>query len=58
MVTAGKRADLLLLNANPLGDLKNTSKIAGVMAGGRWLTAEELTRRLVTLRSSYQHQER
>ena len=58
VVTAGKRADLLLLNANPLEDVKNTSKIAGVMAGGRWLTAEELTRRLVTLRSSYQHQER
>jgi imidazolonepropionase-like amidohydrolase len=55
VVAAGRRADLLLLNANPLEDVKNTSKIAGVMAGGRWLTAEELTHRLGTLRSNYQH---
>jgi imidazolonepropionase-like amidohydrolase len=55
VVTVGRRADLLLLNANPLEDVKNTSKIAGVMASGRWLTAEELTHRLETLRSSYQH---
>jgi imidazolonepropionase-like amidohydrolase len=54
VVTVGRRADLLLLNANPLEDVKNTSKIAGVMASGRWLTAEELTHRLETLRSSYQ----
>jgi imidazolonepropionase-like amidohydrolase len=53
VVAVGRRADLLLLNANPLEDVKNTSKIAGVMASGRWLTAEELTHRLETLRSSY-----
>jgi imidazolonepropionase-like amidohydrolase len=53
VVAVGRRADLLLLNANPLEDVKNTSKIAGVMASGRWLTAEELTHRLERLRSSY-----
>jgi len=53
VVAVGRRADLLLLNANPLEDVKNTSKITGVMASGRWLTADELTHQLATLRSSY-----
>ena len=34
-VTTGKRADLILLDANPLADISNTMKIAGVMMGGR-----------------------
>jgi imidazolonepropionase-like amidohydrolase len=36
-VAAGKRADLLLLDANPLADVRNTRRVAGVMAAGRWL---------------------
>ena len=52
-VRAGMRADLLLLDGNPLNDVKNTSRIAGVAAAGRWLTAEELQRQLVALRASY-----
>jgi imidazolonepropionase-like amidohydrolase len=55
MLGAGRRADLLLLNANPLKDVKNTSKLEGVMANGRWLTAQELHQRLSALRASYQH---
>ena len=38
-VEVGKRADLLLLNANPLDDIANSSRVAGVMLGGRWLPA-------------------
>lgn len=45
-VAAGKRADLVLLDANPLADITNSSKIAGVMIGGRWMTREEIRRRL------------
>ena len=44
--TAGKRADLILLDANPLADIANTMKIAGVMLGGRWMSREEIQRRL------------
>jgi len=44
--TAGKRADLILLDANPLADISNTMKIAGVMMGGRWMSREEIQRRL------------
>lgn len=41
-VTVGGRADLLLLEANPLDDITNLSRIAGVLVAGRWLAAEEL----------------
>jgi imidazolonepropionase-like amidohydrolase len=55
VVATGRRADLLLLEANPLEDVKNVSKRAGVMANGRWFSEEELQQRLATLRASYQH---
>jgi amidohydrolase family protein len=41
-IAAGKRADLVLLDGDPLADIKNTQKIAGVMLRGRWLPASEL----------------
>ena len=41
-VAAGLRADLLLLDANPLEDVANASRIAGVMLRGRWLPRTEL----------------
>lgn len=36
-VEVGKRADLILLDANPLSDVKNTRKISGVFVNGQWL---------------------
>ena len=35
-VTAGKRADLLILDANPLDDIRNIARIHRVMKGGVW----------------------
>jgi imidazolonepropionase-like amidohydrolase len=35
---AGKAADLLVLDANPLADIRNTRRINGVWIGGRRLT--------------------
>jgi imidazolonepropionase-like amidohydrolase len=43
-VEAGKRADVVLLDANPLADIRNTQRIAGVMRAGRWYPAAELSR--------------
>ncbi|HEX2209127.1 MAG TPA: amidohydrolase family protein [Longimicrobium sp.] len=43
-VEPGKRADLVLLDADPLDDIRNTTRIAGVMRAGRWYAAEELRR--------------
>jgi hypothetical protein len=52
-IEVGKRADLLLLAGNPLEDVGHARKPLGVMAGGRWLPAEELTRMLEQVVASY-----
>ena len=41
-VEAGKYADLVLLEANPLDDIKNTRKISGVFVNGNWLEKEKI----------------
>ncbi len=41
-VSVGKRADLVLLDANPLIDIRNTQRIRAVMLDGRWLTRPAL----------------
>jgi hypothetical protein len=45
-IAAGRRADLVLLDANPLESIRNSSRIAGVMVGGRWLSRQALDDRL------------
>ena len=55
VVATGRRANLLLVEANPVEDVKNVSKRAGVMVNGHWLTEDELKQRLATLKASYQH---
>jgi len=40
----GKRADFVLLRANPLEDIRNTTAIDAVALGGRWLESSELER--------------
>jgi imidazolonepropionase-like amidohydrolase len=45
-VEVGMRADLLLLDANPLQAVVNLQKRAGVMLGGRWLPESELRKML------------
>ena len=46
VVRQGARADLLLLDADPLDDVTNAAKIAGVMVAGRWHSGEDLQRGL------------
>jgi amidohydrolase family protein len=48
-VEAGKRADLVLLDADPLESISNTRRIAAVIAGGHYLPRAELDRRLERL---------
>lgn len=50
-VEAGKFADLVLLDANPLLDISNTRKISGVFVNGRWLDKARLDAMLADLSS-------
>ena len=36
-IRAGKAADLLLLDADPIADINNTIRISRVMRAGRWV---------------------
>jgi imidazolonepropionase-like amidohydrolase len=45
-VATGTRADLVLLDANPLTNIANTSRIAGVMVNGQWLSKADIGARL------------
>ncbi len=46
VVAAGRRADLVLLEANPLDNIANSWRIAGVMLNGRWMPKAEIEKRL------------
>jgi imidazolonepropionase-like amidohydrolase len=48
-VAAGKRADLVLLNANPLVSVSNWGQKAGVMIRGKYYDSAEIERRLTEL---------
>ena len=52
-VEPGKRADLLLLDANPLRDIGAVSRINGVVLKGRWLGRSEIDQRLAALAASH-----
>jgi imidazolonepropionase-like amidohydrolase len=52
-IEQGKRADLVLLNANPLEDIANVSKIDGVMVRGRWHSRADLDGRLSEIEKKY-----
>ena len=52
-VAVGRRADLMLLNANPMDDIANVADRAGVMVNGRWLPAAEIDRRLADIALFY-----
>ena len=42
VVKVGARADIVLVDGNPLEDVKNASRIVGVMVRGHWLPRQEL----------------
>jgi len=45
-IEKGKLADLVLLDANPLDEIRNTQKIAGVIANGRYFSRADLDKLL------------
>jgi imidazolonepropionase-like amidohydrolase len=54
VIERGKRADLILLEANPLEDISNTEKRAGVMARGQWMPEAELKKTLDEIAPRFQ----
>jgi hypothetical protein len=52
-IEIGKRADMVLLSANPLENIGDTREIAGVMVRGQWLPEETLQGMLDELAGKY-----
>ncbi|MGZ4819953.1 MAG: amidohydrolase family protein, partial [Terriglobales bacterium] len=55
-VEVGKRADLVLLEGNPLAAIASTRRVVGVMARGEWLPQSQLTRMVDDVPASYQRE--
>ena len=53
-IEVDKRADLLLLNANPLEEITNTQKILGVVLRGEWFSQEVLQAKLDEILVDYE----
>ncbi|MEN3333247.1 MAG: hypothetical protein V7641_2612 [Blastocatellia bacterium] len=51
-IVVGKLADLVLLDASPLGDIHNTQKISAVISNGRWLDRQALDAMLVKVEAA------
>ncbi len=51
-VEVGRRADLILLEANPLEDIANMERRAGVMVRGKWMPESEIQQRLDEISAS------
>jgi len=52
-VAPGRRADLILVDANPLEDVGNVARRAGVMVRGRWLPESEIQDRLARIAAAH-----
>jgi hypothetical protein len=55
-IEAGKRADLILVEGNPLKDVASIARRAGVMLRGQWLPESEIRKRLDVIAASWQTQ--
>ena len=53
IIAEGQRADMILVNANPLDDVGHIQQRSGVMVRGRWLSEEAIQQRLAEMAASY-----
>lgn len=56
-IETGRRADLILLDANPLEDITNVQRRIGVMVRGEWIPENEINQQLEEIAGSYNQQE-
>lgn len=52
-ITKGARADLILLDGNPVSDLNNLKYISGVMVSGTWMSKYSIDERLKKIANFY-----
>jgi len=52
-VAVGMRADLILVDDNPLHDIGNVAKRSGVMLNGRWFNKKDIQHRLEKIANPY-----
>jgi imidazolonepropionase-like amidohydrolase len=52
-IATGQRADLVLLDADPLANVDNLERRSGVMVRGRWVPTEEIRRGLEQISARY-----
>ncbi|HEY2975795.1 MAG TPA: amidohydrolase family protein, partial [Pyrinomonadaceae bacterium] len=52
-ISVGKRADMILLDDNPLKRIENSALISGVMVRGRWLPQTDIRKMLDEQAASY-----
>lgn len=57
-IETGKRADMVLLSANPLANIANTKSIGGVMLRGHWLDKAQLDEMLNKVQPEYEREKR
>ena len=55
-IEVGKRADLVLLDQNPLTNIANTRSVFGVMLRGRWLSKGELDKGVEAIPAAYKRE--
>ncbi len=53
-IEVGQRADLILLDNNPLDDISNLRQNSGVMVAGRWLSRSFIDEKLADIEASYE----
>lgn len=57
VITIGKRADLLLVDDNPLVDITNLQHLSGVMVSGKWMPKAFIDKQLAAIEATYQKEE-
>ena len=51
-IEVGKDSDLVLIDADPLKDITNASRVSGVLMRGRWIGKEEIDKRMNEIAAS------
>ncbi len=57
VIQNGKRADLILVNKNPLENISNLKDHSGIMVAGRWMSVADINNRLAMIEESYKEED-